>query len=270
MLLVLDESFTPPAPGIARAYPVTWRTMRFVLTHAPDYAVSSSGPGDALNPSSWTVENLATSTYLTTISVKQVDAVTFDVNTIETLPSSLIGVGAGISGLYFSGAAVSSTEAVKGMNWAAVNTNAGISAQKRQVTTDLANPPTSQGQNTSGVGGTLQIAGGDYINDIGDAFVKKMIYRLLVTPPGGFFHLPNWGLGILNPKALIKPSQLLAAKASIEQIISSNVPEVSQVQAQLKLTAGGILYIIVNAKTQPQGSAIQVSANSGQVLPGGN
>ena len=270
MLLVLDSAYVAPSAGIASVFPTTWRTMRFILSQPPDFAISPAGPGDALNPASWSIENLATSTYLTTIAVTQVNATTFDVSTIETLPSSLLQLAASLSGLYINGIAVSDTETVQGLNWAAVNTNQGKSAQKRQVTTDLANPPTSLGQSTSNVGGTLRIAGGDYVNDVGDAFVKKMIYRLLVTPPGGFFHLPNWGLGVLTPKSMIRPAQLLAAKASIEQVITSNVPEVVQVQAQLQLNSSGILYVTVNAKTQLSGSDIQVSANSGQVLPGGN
>ena len=267
MLLVVDSALVV-APAVVAVWPVNWRTVRFQLSTAPDYAISPAAPGDALNPLSWSLERADASQTFTPISVAQVDPVTFDVSVSAAMPSHLIALTAGVVGLIFAGTSFSATIPIQGMQWAAVYTPEGRSAQKRQITTDLANPPAVGLANTGGTGGTLQVQGGDYANVTGDAFVKKMIYRLLVTPLGGFFHLPDWGTGILNPKGLLAPAMLLAAKGNLERTIKNQIPEVAQVQVQLSLMPTGVLFVVVNAVTQPQGNAISVTASSQPVLPG--
>ena len=259
---------TPPvSPGISLVYPTTWRTMRFELTEAPDFVVSSAGPGDALNPLSWSLERLDNDSFLTPVAVAQVNATTFDVTVTQVLPSHLIQVECGIVGLVFGGTPTSATVTVQGMTWAPVFYPDGVAAQKLQVTTDLANPPIPI-SDSSNVGGTLQIAGGDYVNETGDAFVKKMILRLLSTPKGGFFHLPDYGYGVLTAKTFIPPSKLLETKQGIEQAIKNSIPEVSAVQAQITLMPNGLLKVTIAARTRPQGGTIYVSASSVPVLPG--
>ena len=202
----------------------------------------------------------------TAIQVIEVGPTIFNVSFSAVLPSHLIELNAGCT-LYFSGSLVTLATTLQGMIWAPVFTPDGVASQKLQVTTDLANPPTPV-PGTSNVGGTLQIAGGDYVNDTGDAFVKKMILRLLVTPTGGFFHLPDYGYGILNAKTFIPPAKLLETKQGIEQAIRNSVPEVQAVQAQITLAPNGVLTVNIAARTKPQGNTIYVSASSQPVLPG--
>ena len=203
----------------------------------------------------------------TPILVAQVDAVTFDVSVSAQLPSHLVALTAGVVGLIFGGAPFSATTSIQGMQWAPVFTPDGVASEKLQVTRDLANPPTPIA-GSSNVGGTLRIAGGDYVNDTGDEFVRKMILRLLSTPEGGFFHLPAYGLGILTAKSFIPPAKLLETKQKIEQAIRNSVPEVQAVQAQILLAPNGVLTVKIAARTKPQGSTIYVSASSVPMLPG--
>lgn len=256
----------PITPEITAASPVNWRTVQFQLASAPQFAKTPYSLGDALNPSSWTLERADGSQTFTAIQVIEVSPTIFNVSFSAVLPSHLIELNAGCT-LYFSGSLVTLATTLQGMIWAPVFTPDGVAAQKLQVTTDLANPPTPV-PGTSNVGGTLQIAGGDYVNETGDAFVRKMILRLLVTPTGGFFHLPDYGYGILNAKTFIPPAKLLETKQGIEQAIRNSVPEVQAVQAQITLAPNGVLTVNIAARTKPQGSTIYVSASSQPVLPG--
>lgn len=59
--------------------------------------------------------------------------------------------------------------------------------------TDFSCPPTPN----SPAGGTFRVDDdGDYMMDTGTNLTKKLVMRRITTSKGGFFHLPNYGLGM--------------------------------------------------------------------------
>ena len=59
----------PITPEITAASPVNWRTVQFQLASAPQFAKTPYALGDALNPSSWTLERADGSQTFTAIQV---------------------------------------------------------------------------------------------------------------------------------------------------------------------------------------------------------
>jgi hypothetical protein len=239
----LGSGSPPTPPALVEAYPTNWRTVRVVLSEPPDSALYPTRPGDALNPAVWSVIRDDNDFAYTIAVVAAVDSVTFDVTMIETLPSSLTDL----------------TADIKGMIWAQAANPAVISAQKRQVTTDLANPATQRPFGGSGGGGTLIIQGGDYANSTGAELVRKLLYRRLTTAKGAFFHLPDYGVSILSPKALLNPNDLVKVQAEVEAQCKLE-PEVVAARAQLALQANGVLFVTVKAKLAPDGQEISVTS----------
>lgn len=261
-----DWTITPQlnwsAPAFPNAFPVGWRTIRFLLAIAPDFVTSTSGRGDALNPATWGVLAQDTGAALTPLMVTQVDATTFDVTFQERLESHLFKQTVSAFGIVIGGIAYTFSFTVLGMTWAEDYTTERRSAQKRQVARDLANPPTLR-VGSSGLGGTLVVRGGDYATVTGIALVKKLILRRLMTAPGSFFHLPNYGLGLLSAKDLFRPGDLVKLQAEVERQVRLE-PEVNRCVATVVVDARGIVYVSVTANTVG-GEEIQVSANSGKV-----
>lgn len=231
--------------GFPNAFPTTWRTVRFIGI-APDHAVSPSGIGDALNPASWLIHNRETGAPFTVLQAAQVAPTTFDITVQEQLPSHLHELTVGSPGLLLSGVMHAFTFTIQGMLWREVFTPDGASARKRRVGTDLDNKPTPLPQ-SSLIGGTLTIRGGDYATVQGPELVKKLQLRRLTTRRGGFFHLPNYGLGVLASKQPLPITDLLKQKAEIERQARLE-PEVQSVACQLTVDAGGIVALSVTSQ----------------------
>lgn len=246
--------------GTQVAYPINWRTVRFVLAQPPDNAVSRCAPGDALNPASWAISRVDTGQVYTPIVVAQVDVKTFDVTVREQLPSHLIAVLGDSSGVVTGGGAGPGLVGLQGMTWKEVFTPEAATARKRKVGTDLANPPTFK-PGTSDLAGTLVLRGGDYTTVSGVDLVRKLIFRRLMTSLGSIFHLPKYGLGVLAVKDLFLPTDLPALKAEIERQCKLE-PEVRSVKAGVTIDGNGILYISVDATVAPTGEKINVSMDS--------
>jgi hypothetical protein len=243
--------------SVVSAFPTNWRTMRISISAAPDSAQFPTIAGDALNPACWAISRDDSGASLTPVAVAQVNSTTFDISTAERFPSHLVGMLAGFQNLLFTSVPQTATLDVKGLTWNEYFTAPAEEAQRRRVTTDLANPQASL-PGTSNVGGTLALKGGDYVNVTGADLVKKLIYRRLATPKGAFAHLPNYGLGLLTAKQLFQPNDLIKLRAEIERQVKME-PEVSTVRAKISLDPAGILYISVTATLATSGQTVQVS-----------
>jgi hypothetical protein len=114
------------------------------------------------------------------------------------------------------------------------------------------------------LGGTLQInTSGDYTTAQGRELLKKLIYRRLTTYPGEFFHLPRYGLGIVD-KGLSTPGNIIKLRAEVERQATLE-PEVERATASVTLSPDGTLLIKVLCVLRADGTTLDV----GLQLPAG-
>lgn len=111
-------------------------------------------------------------------------------------------------------------------------------------------------QTETSAGSTLVISSGDYASQSGAELVKKLVVRRLISKPGDFFHLPNYGLG-LRIKEPIPNVDLRKLAVQIEQQVNLE-PEVAESRASLSYAAGtGSLVINLKVRLKATGDVIQ-------------
>jgi hypothetical protein len=107
------------------------------------------------------------------------------------------------------------------------------------------------------LGGTLVLtSGGDYESVTGADLVRKLLIRRLLSSPGDFFHLPEYGIGF-RLKEPVVVSNLVSLKAEIEKQ-ALREPEVEDVNASVTLDANGILTVLLRARLRSSGQQIDV------------
>ena len=85
--------------------------------------------------------------------------------------------------------------------------------------------------------GTLAIGpDGDYAEDTGLTLLRKLVARRLFTPKGGFFHLPDYGLGF-GVKEPINPTRLVALQTEVIRQVKLE-PEIASVSATITVGVG--------------------------------
>ena len=104
--------------------------------------------------------------------------------------------------------------------------------------------------------GTLQIEpGGDYASETGVPFLKKLILRRLVSKPGDFFHLPNYGVGLREKEPLPTNDLRKLAKQIEMQVLME--PEVATVKATLSYAAAAaVLYVQLKVGVRQTGQQV--------------
>lgn len=110
-------------------------------------------------------------------------------------------------------------------------------------------------------------SGGDYASMTGEPFVKKLILRRLISKPGDFFHLPNYGIGLRVKEPLPNTDLRKLAKAIEMQVAME--PEVLAVKASLSYaSSSAILYINLKVQLRQTGQIMPVSlaVSNGQVV----
>jgi len=139
-----------------------------------------------------------------------------------------------------------------------VETNAR-NAKRTTSQRDLHNVPTPT---SNSVGGTLRIGrDGDYETEGGTELLRKLIIRRLVTAPGEFFHLPDYGLGIKVKEAPPGGSMTRLKQEIIRQVQLE--PEVAEVGAQVTMSSDGLLSVQLLVRTV-RGESVEVSVKQGQ------
>lgn len=267
-------------------YAIAERVVRIAFNSAdwayPPLHVSSTGNKDALNPRTWRIFKLgavspADDVELTCLSVSSVNAWTYDVLTLEQFPranDSLNSIAGSTLNMrletatelaFESGPAIAFAANFSG-SLASVNatTNAKTVARGLAIR-DVANAsitPLSTllgGDYSEFASGTLVInSSGDYEPSSGEALIRKLIMRRLITQPGDFFHLPNYGAG-LAVKATFSTANLRTLAKQIEMQVLQE-PEIEKAKATLTYQAAtSSLIIQVQARMRSTGQQTALS-----------
>jgi len=240
-----------------RVVAVSDRVVQVVLSVEPLH-LASTGAGDALNPSTWSITVVSTGRVLTPIAVEMVDAFTYNILTLQSFASALVDMQLATSTLLDSNSvpfpALSAT--FKGAYASNDATHDTRTAASGYALSDLANKPTAI---QDYVGGTLQISSaGDYVTQSGPELLQKLIIRRVVSKPGDFFHLPKYGVGLREKEPLPVVDLRKLAKAIEMQVAEE--PEVAEVKASLSYAASaGTLNIGVKVRMRTTGQQVAVA-----------
>lgn len=241
-----------------------------VSTHEVDVTVtnpvqdnSAFLPGDALNPSTWTVQRLDTAEVFNVVAVTQVGTFTYRLLVLQPFASVKIVHRASSSTLLdTAGNLINNPRFADflGLTEAAKSTFDAQLATKKVASRDVAN---AQTPSFAVFAGTLQLdGGGDYKLVTGTELTKKLIFRRLISKPGDFFHLPQsgpnaYGVG-LRVKEPLPASELPKLKAKIEQQVLRE-PSVQDARAFLTLDpANNILNIRLQAVEKKSGQQVEI------------
>jgi hypothetical protein len=239
--------------AISGAVAISTRTVRVTLTSEPQH-LSSAAPGDALNPSTWTIVRRDTGVAFTVLSI--VDSGTtapstvFDVTVLEDLAPHLVTHRVSSLTLRSAGGATIGLPNFADFDGVVV----ASTAPTRTAQIDMRNDPVPTARSVPTVGGTLTItAAGDYGNVTGKDLLRKLIIRRLTTRKGGFKHLPTYGVG-LRAKEPLPIADLAKLKADIEREVQKE-PEVTAVRARLEMRQHGVLLVTLDVRADlPTGS----------------
>jgi len=247
------------------AYAVGNRVVRVNLAVEPLH-VSTSGTGDALNPRTWKIQNLATGQVWTLMAVKMLTDTSYEILTLEPLPKHFTELELSTVGLRdVIQTPFSSMEFLfNGCYLASENTPETALASKGITQTDLFNALTAPLTDGAGnsysemVSGTLVVdSAGNYEMQSGADLVRKLILRRLIAKPGDFFHLPNYGLG-LRVKEPLPVSDLRKLAAAIEEQVNQE-PEVQASKASLSYSASASALIVrLKVQLRPDGQIADI------------
>lgn len=257
---------TPPPPmTFASVFAISDRVVQVKLTVEPLHS-STTGDGDAVNPSTWQISVPSTGRVLTPISVEMVDAFTYNILTLQTFAPAQIDMLLVTSSLKDTNQIPFPTLSApfKGALASNAASDEKRTAASGYALSDIANKVTGL---EDYVGGTLQISsGGDYVTETGPDLLKKLIVRRVISKPGDFFHLPKYGVGLREKEPLPVVDLRKLAKAIEMQVAEE--PEVAEVKASLAYAASsGILNIGLKARMRTTGQqiAVAVAVPSGSV-----
>ena len=108
--------------------------------------------------------------------------------------------------------------------------------------------------------GALQIdAGGDYVLQQGTALVRKLVIRRLITRPGDFYHLPDYGLGLRIKEPV--PGEIITLRGEIERQVELE-PDVEAALATLSFS-GNVLTIQVKVVLKTTGEGFEIGLTQG-------
>ena len=251
----------------AAAGPITVVSARVTSTHTVIVTVSAPALrdngftfGSALNPNTWQLLRLDTNQFFSILEVVEISSTEFELRTLEPFAgSSVVHEVSSTTLRSEAGALVSEPNEATffGVIASSVSTPEQLAVQRKVSFRDVANPPTPEQLNL--IGGTLRFtSGGDYALEEGEPFVRKLILRRLVTPRGGFLHLPSYGIGFAV-KEPVPVADLIKLRAEIERQVKLE-PEVEACRATLTLDgANGILTIVLRVRLRPTGAEIEIS-----------
>lgn len=241
---------------VVGAVAVSRRQVQVGFSQAP-LALSGFGKVDVLNPTKWTVTVVQGGAVLPVGAVRVLDTLTVELYLLEPLENYATVHRVQVLDVEgASGAPIGTPSAVTfpGISDAG-DDESGQPA--RPIPVDLLALPDGQ----ENFGTTLVIGpGGDYDTEQGDELLSKLIIRRLTTPHGSFLHLPDYGVGLLQPKSLYSPADLRRYKAEIERQVELE-PEVAEAQASIVADpANGVLSLTVKASTVT-GKTVAVKLN---------
>jgi hypothetical protein len=243
--------------AITNAFAAGIRVVRVTFNIEPLHE-SSTGPGDVLNPALWAVKRLDTNVMSTVLTVEPYNLpFTFDIFLLEKLADKSVTYQISTSAVVtatgepitFSG----STATFLGIQ-AFEDQIDRIVSSKRAAIRDLANPPAMTGTQ---LGGTLQIIGRDYATVEGTDLLKKLILRRLITRPGEFSHLPDYGVGLAVKEPMPQTNVSRLEKVIKDQVLKE--PEVDVASVTVSVDAvNHIITVIIRARLKTTGQDINM------------
>ena len=248
--------------SVSAAWAISTHGVRVSLTAEPLH-LDPYQDGDAENPLCWTVINNATGAALTVATATMHDSTAVDITTIEALGDHLEQHTVSAVGLFAAdGSPVSSptSAAFAGV----VQTMDPILQRSLNDfrDRDFANPPfqTSRGL---GAAGTLAIGSdGDFLNETGEALIRKLVLRRMNTRRGDFRHLPTYGIELAEKEPIASSGDLQSLLRDIEDQAKQE-PDVVRATARGSLDRLGIA--IIQLSIQPAAGGGSISMRMGAV-----
>jgi len=244
---------TPIEFSIASAHARGELVVRVILTRSAR-AVDSAAENDALNPRTWQVLRNDTLAEFTVLSVREVDS---------AIPSSIFELyllqKLGVPGVDHTVKALALFDNQGGLisdpktfSFAGCRLAPQTAQASRNTLVDLAKPPVGDG--SSGAVFTVG-SSGDYDVESGTVLLRKLFLRRLMSSPGDFFHLIDYGLGIAL-KVPLNSTRLSALKNEVERQIKLE-PEVDTVSVSVRLGTDGLLQITLSARLVSTGAEVR-------------
>jgi hypothetical protein len=238
---------------ISTAQAIGDRLVEVTLSTIPQ-TLGAAYPGDALNPTSWSVTRDGRE--LVVAAVEQVDETTFRLTTLFDLGNSTQINTVSTVGLRNAAGDVvpNSSEGFFGCALAP------LSVPLPGTTGDLRNVQAQpiDNQTLLYVSGTLDVgAGNDYRLSGSAETVRKLILRRLTIPLGGFSWLPEYGFN-LPVKATVSAQDLARLRDDIRTQVQKE-PEVVEAGVRVQLLTTGIVSVEVQARLRT-GTSVTVAA----------
>lgn len=218
-------------------------------------AVKDESPlvvGDVYNPRTWAVRRMDTDKQFTVLAVRNVEEFTYDILTLEPFGSHFTEHELSTQTLQDeTGSLIGEPRA-----WIFVGVLESVTTpmKRRYAVRDLANAPTAVLANA--LSGTLQIGtDGDYKLMQGPDLVRKLVLRRIVSHPGDFYHLPNYGIG-LRVKEPLPVSDLIALESEIRRQVQTE-PEVEDAKVSVAQSSN-VLSLRIRIKMKQSGDLIDV------------
>ena len=251
--------------SILSAVAISTRMVKVALSREPLHS-SNFVQGDALNPSTWSVQNLATLAFLHVVGVTPYSSTSYGLLTLEEFGDVTVLHAASSATLRSpDGQVLHAPRAADFYGLLDENeaTQAARLAKQRVTSRDIQNTQSAFAQ----MNGTLLVdKAGDYESVSGAALVKKLILRRLMSRPGDFFHLPKYGIG-LRDKEPVTGGNLGKLKTEIERQVLLE-PEVGVAAVSLALATNGTLTVQVKATLRTTGQVVAFSVPVGQQSSG--
>ena len=220
---------------VRRVYASSTHTVVVELSREPRH-VTVLGFGDALRPATWIVESITTAMPFIVVACRvfgdgtKVElylqrALEGFLNVLRVKSDDLVAPDGSPIGLPNFGLFRGVTLAPRALPDAKAK--------------DLRSPPFEDR-------GILFTAAGDYALQDGVELLQKLILRRLTTAPGGFFHLPDYGIG-LQVKVGITPNDLVNLRREVERQVLLE-PDVEAAVARATLTRDGRLDLTVRVR----------------------
>lgn len=226
------------ASTFSNAYANTTNSVLITLKVEPLHD-STIGDGDALNPNTWTIINQANGQVFTILASLLINNFTYEIHTLEKLGNSLqLHKVSSINLRDKDGNLLPTPDdyildgVISSASLESQSTKATENANRRYIQRDVLNIPSD----SIGFGsGTLLItAKGDYQYQEGVDLLRKLIIRRLITTPGEFRHIPEFGIGIHVKEPVRGSGDLVRLRHSIEKQLEQE-PEVDTAKVAISL-----------------------------------
>lgn len=232
--------YVPQSFSVVEAHATSIRSAVVSFSSYP-LASGPIGAFDALNPKNWTVQNQSTGDYLTVLYIEQYSGMAVQMFFLEPFAAPVAEhvVTAAATMQSSAGEVIQSPRSAVfvGPTWQRV-------APTAAEMVDLKNSAVPH----SPAGVLVVGTDGDYELEEGKDLLLKLVTRRVMTQPGGFRHLPNYGAG-LEEKRPYTPSDMIVLQTALERECAKE-PELTNSQVSASLTADGVLTINLTATLQ--------------------